>query len=229
VATLALVRVVASLELTFTINNSSQRRTDIVTMSVESSDREIEHARTHRVDFVRPGENRLWSITDTPVGEMFLVSDGTSLVELQLPSFGPWNTIADNYICDDGALRTVADEISAYFEGDLLEFTFAIAPSGTPFQLSVWQALCDIDYGSTATYGEIAASVGRPKASRAVGMANHVNPIALIVPCHRVIGANGSLTGYGGGLELKTSLLALESLVAAGELPHWDAGSIQPQ
>lgn len=100
-----------------------------------------------------------------------------------------------------------------------MEFATPLAPLGTPFQRAVWQALLDIAYGTTATYGEIAASVGRPKAQRAVGMANHVNPIALIIPCHRVIGASGSLTGYGGGLPLKAALLELESDVVAGRRP----------
>ena len=176
--------------------------------------------------FVAPGPARLYSLIETPVGELFVVCDGDALVELQLPSAGPWRSLPDDYVLDDAALREVSAEIGAYFEGDLQEFSLALAPSGTPFQISVWSALCEIGYGETATYGDIAKSVGRPKASRAVGMANHVNPIALVVPCHRVIGANGSLTGYGGGLELKRSLLDLESLVASGGRPRWERGSV---
>ena len=179
-------------------------------------------SKTCPIPFVEPGKDRYYSVTPTPVGQMLLMSDGESLVELQLPSFAPWDDLSDVCIQDDALLDPVAREIAAYFEGDLIEFSTPLAPLGTPFQRGVWQALLDIAYGTTATYGEIAASVGRPKAQRAVGMANHVNPIALIIPCHRVIGASGSLTGYGGGLPLKAALLELESDVVAGRRPSWD-------
>jgi len=155
---------------------------------------------------------------------MLLVGDGVSLVELHLPASAPFDKITEQYTRDDEVLSPVAEEIAAYFSGDLTMFTVPLAPSGTVFQLSVWDALCDIAYGTTATYGEIATAVGRPKAPRAVGMANHVNPIALIIPCHRVIGANGALTGYGGGLDLKATLLSLETSILAGERPSWSAG-----
>lgn len=177
---------------------------------------------SRRVAFAEPGKDRYYSVTSTPVGQMLLVSDGESLVELQLPSFGPWGDLSEVYVHDDALLDPVAQEIAAYFEGDLIEFSITLAPSGTPFQRAVWRALLEIAYGTTATYGEVAANVGRPKAPRAVGMANHVNPIALIIPCHRVIGASGSLTGYGGGLPLKAALLELESDVVAGRRPRWD-------
>lgn len=179
--------------------------------------------KTRRVAFVEPGKDRYYSVTLTPVGQMLVVSDGESLVELRLPSFGPWDDLSDAYIQDDRLLDPVIREIEAYFEGDLVEFSTPLAPSGTLFQRAVWRALLDIAYGTTATYGEIAANVGRPKAPRAVGMANHVNPIALIIPCHRVIGASGSLTGYGGGLPLKAALLELELDVVAGRRPRWDS------
>lgn len=171
--------------------------------------------------FVEPGKDRYYSVTRTPVGQMLVVSDGNSLVELRLPSFAPWDDLSAVYIQDDALLDPVAGEIAAYFEGDLMEFSIPLAPLGTPFQRAVWQALLAVAYGSTATYSEIAANVGRPKAQRAVGMANHVNPIALIIPCHRVIGANGSLTGYGGGLPLKAALLELELDVVDGRRPNW--------
>ena len=90
-------------------------------------------------------------------------------------------------------------------------FDVPLAPAGTPFQLAVWRALCEIRYGSTVSYAEIARRVGRPTAMRAVGAANGRNPIAIVIPCHRVIGANGTLTGYGGGLDRKAKLLALEA------------------
>lgn len=114
----------------------------------------------------------------------------------------------------DPLLLEAADQLRAYFAGKLREFDLPVAPRGTPFQLSVWDAVSAIPYGSTATYAEIAAAIGHPSACRAVGAANGRNPLPLIVPCHRVIGAAGALTGYGGGLERKRSLLDLEA--AAG-------------
>ena len=98
----------------------------------------------------------------------------------------------------------------AYFAGELEAFNLSLTPQGTPFQLRVWNQLCEIPYGETISYGELARRVGDPKAARAVGLANGSNPIAIIVPCHRVIGSNGKLTGYGGGLPIKEKLLALE-------------------
>ena len=111
----------------------------------------------------------------------------------------------------DPLLLDAADQLRAYFAGELREFDLPLAPRGTPFQLSVWDAVSAIPYGSTATYAEIGAAIGRPSACRAVGAANGRNPLPLIVPCHRVIGAAGALTGYGGGLERKRSLLDLEA------------------
>ncbi len=101
-------------------------------------------------------------------------------------------------------------QLEAYFAGELTDFSLALAPRGTPFQLSVWQALREIPYGATRSYGELARAIGRPKASRAVGAANGSNPLPIVVPCHRVIGSSGKLTGFGGGLEAKAILLSLE-------------------
>jgi methylated-DNA-[protein]-cysteine S-methyltransferase len=112
---------------------------------------------------------------------------------------------------DDEAFAKVVDQLDAYFGGELTEFDVAFDATGTEFQRRVWRALCDIPYGETISYGELARRVGNPKASRAVGLANGRNPIAIIVPCHRVIGASGTLTGYGGGVERKRALLELES------------------
>ena len=114
----------------------------------------------------------------------------------------------------DPLLLEAAAQLRAYFAGELREFDLPLAPRGTVFQRQVWTAVSAIPYGSTATYAEIAAAIGRPSACRAVGAANGRNPLPLIVPCHRVIGAAGALTGYGGGLERKRSLLDLEA--AAG-------------
>ena len=112
---------------------------------------------------------------------------------------------------DAGPLRAARRELEEYFAGDRREFSLALEPVGTPFQMRVWQALQTIPYGETISYGELARRIGNPGAVRAVGLANGRNPLSIIVPCHRVIGADGSLTGYGGGLERKRFLLALES------------------
>lgn len=107
-------------------------------------------------------------------------------------------------------LRQAAAELAAYFAGDLREFTVPLAPKGTPFQQKVWAALREIPYGETRSYKEIAAMVGNEKACRAVGMANNRNPLPIFIPCHRVVGADGELVGYAGGLDVKTFLLELE-------------------
>jgi len=106
--------------------------------------------------------------------------------------------------------RETIRQLRAYFVGELETFNLTLAPEGTPFQLSVWDRLCEIPFGETISYGELARRVGNPNASRAVGLANGSNPIPIVIPCHRVIGSNGKLTGYGGGLPIKEKLLALE-------------------
>lgn len=117
---------------------------------------------------------------------------------------------------DAEASRAAVEELRAYFAGERSEFDLPLAPKGTPFQQAVWRALLEIPYGTRATYGGIARRIGKPSGPRAVGMATGRNPISIIVPCHRVVGANGTLTGYGGGLDRKEWLLALESRSAAG-------------
>ena len=109
-------------------------------------------------------------------------------------------------------LKEAVKQLESYFAGELEEFSLPLEPSGTVFMKQVWDALCEIPYGKTASYGEIAERVGRPKAARAVGLANNRNPIPIIIPCHRVIGADGSLTGYAGGLDMKKKLLDLERI-----------------
>ncbi|QIY78214.1 methylated-DNA--[protein]-cysteine S-methyltransferase [Chromobacterium violaceum] len=111
---------------------------------------------------------------------------------------------------DDAALAEVARQLAEYQAGDRQSFDLPLAPQGTPFQQKVWAALRDIPYGHTVSYGELARALGNPDGARAVGRANATNPIALIVPCHRVLGADGSLTGYAGGLPLKAALLRFE-------------------
>lgn len=143
---------------------------------------------------------------DSPIGPLLLTSDGRSLTRL-LMSADPdptWSTEP----CE--VLDEAERQLREYFIGERTDFDLPLAPVGTPFQLSVWSALQEIPYGQTWTYGQLATRVGNPNASRAVGLANGRNPISVIVPCHRVIGANGKLVGYGGGLDRKQVLLELE-------------------
>ncbi|RSN64809.1 methylated-DNA--[protein]-cysteine S-methyltransferase [Actinomadura sp. WAC 06369] len=120
---------------------------------------------------------------------------------------------------DEKPFAQVAEQLDAYFAGDLTEFDVPLALNGTPFQRRVWDALRHIPYGETVTYGELALDIGSPTASRAVGLANGKNPISVIVPCHRVVGSNGDLTGYGGGIERKRYLLEFERTVRHGAAP----------
>lgn len=118
--------------------------------------------------------------------------------------------IPDDWVENKELFREATRQLEAYFSGKLESFDLKLALEGTEFQKSVWKALCKLPYGETRTYKDIAASVGKPKAYRAVGLANNRNPIAIIVPCHRVIGSNGKLTGYASGLDVKAFLLKLE-------------------
>jgi methylated-DNA-[protein]-cysteine S-methyltransferase len=144
---------------------------------------------------------------DSPIGELLLTGNGHALTGLHMAPF----RIDGSARREPAVFAAAVEQLRAYFDGELREFDLPLAPHGTPFQLQVWRALRDIPYGKTASYGELAAAVGRPAAPRAVGAANGRNPIAVIVPCHRVIGANGTLTGYSGGLERKQLLLDLEA------------------
>jgi len=163
----------------------------------------------------RLGTTDEWTVIATPVGEMMVIGDDDAVHFVHLPgSFTPTGFDPDR-AGTPAAVRAAATQIHAYFSGDLIEFSLPLDPAGTEFQRRVWFALGDIPYGTTESYGELAARVGNPKACRAVGLANGRNPIPLVLPCHRVIGANGSLTGYGGGLELKRRLLDHERAVPA--------------
>ncbi|MET7362420.1 methylated-DNA--[protein]-cysteine S-methyltransferase [Streptomyces sp. NPDC005562] len=154
---------------------------------------------------------RLHTRIDSPYGTLTLVAtDGvlSGLYMTEQRHRPPEETFG---VPDPAPFREVTLQLAAYFTGELTEFDVPLRLDGTPFQRTVWRALQDIPYGETRTYGELAEMLGRPTASRAVGLANGKNPIGVIVPCHRVIGANGSLTGYGGGLDRKQRLLAFES------------------
>ena len=153
--------------------------------------------------------------TDSPLGQLTLLSDGENLTGLYMPSPKGPPPVPVGAHRDPSPFRDVVAELDAYFSGELTEFTVPVAGTGTPFQQRVWSALREIPYGHTDTYGRIAARIGSPRAMRAVGLANGRNPVSIIVPCHRVVGADGSLTGYGGGLANKEILLTLEQRVLA--------------
>lgn len=152
-----------------------------------------------------------FTLCESPIGELLLTGDGRSVTGLYMrPDDGFSPVVGSEWRRDPGLFRDVERQLDAYFGGELTAFDLPLAPCGTPFQRAVWRRLTAIPYGATTTYGAIATALGRPSASRAVGAANGRNPISVIIPCHRVIGADGSLTGYGGGLPRKQRLLALE-------------------
>lgn len=152
-------------------------------------------------------------IEKTPVGRILVAGDDAGLKFVQFredDSAEP--LIQDDWEQNDRALKNAVQQIQAYFAGKLTSFDLPLAPEGTAFQKKVWKALCKVKFGATASYGEIAKAIGNPAACRAVGLANGRNPIAIVIPCHRIIGTNGKLVGYGGGLDRKKTLLALEGL-----------------
>jgi methylated-DNA-[protein]-cysteine S-methyltransferase len=146
---------------------------------------------------------------DSPVGPLTLAGKDGRLRHLRMVD-QTYEPSREGWTRDDDALADAVDQLEAYFAGELLEFDLDLDLVGSEFQRRVWAALLTIPYGETRSYGQIAAQIGSPSASRAVGLANGHNPIGIIVPCHRVIGANGSLTGYGGGLDRKKQLLEME-------------------
>ncbi|OBI88759.1 methylated-DNA--[protein]-cysteine S-methyltransferase [Mycobacterium asiaticum] len=158
---------------------------------------------------------------DSPIGPLTLAGQDGVLTNLRMvdqtyePSRAGW-------ALDDSAFVSAAKQLDAYFAGELIDFDIDMELRGTAFQQRVWRALLTIPYGETRSYGEIAEQIGAPGSARAVGLANGHNPIAIIVPCHRVIGASGKLTGYGGGLDRKQTLLALEKRRAPADLTLFD-------
>lgn len=155
---------------------------------------------------------RVWTEMASPVGSLTLVAQDGALTAIQ---FGRHTAApyAEGATRDDGdaTLAEARRQLSAYFAGERTDFSLPLAPRGTPFQRRVWTALERIPYGETVSYGDIAAAIGARGSARAVGAANGANPLPIVVPCHRVVGADGSLTGYGGGMERKKRLLALEA------------------
>jgi methylated-DNA-[protein]-cysteine S-methyltransferase len=147
---------------------------------------------------------------DSPLGPLLLVADASGLCQVNFARNGRNAPANPGWREDASAFAQPIRQLSAYFAGELETFDLPLAPQGTPFQQKVWDELLNIPYGETISYGELAKRIGNPNASRAVGLANGSNPIPIIIPCHRVIGSNGKLTGYGGGLPIKEKLLALE-------------------
>jgi methylated-DNA-[protein]-cysteine S-methyltransferase len=163
----------------------------------------------------------LYTQVDSPIGELLLTGYGRALHGLYMQEGRRPVRIPRTWIRAEEPFAEAGAQLTEYFDGRRREFELPLAPSGTPFQIRVWNALREIPYGRTASYGEIARQVGVPSAPRAVGVANGLNPIAVIVPCHRVIGADGSLTGFGGGLERKRTLLDLEAGVLSLRAAVW--------
>ena len=148
---------------------------------------------------------------DSPIGELTLTAVGGVLTGVHMNEQRHAPKIPAGCERDDAGLANVVEQLHAYFAGVLTDFEIPMDMRGTDFQRRVWAELCEIPYGETISYGELARRVGNPQASRAVGLANGRNPVAIVVPCHRVIGADGSLTGYGGGLSRKVWLLEHEA------------------
>ena len=166
------------------------------------------------------------TVIDSPIGPLTLVADDGSsalsaLYMVEHRHAPDVSAFGDRLVGGDvePVFGEVIRQLGEYFAGERRVFDVPTAPAGTAFQLAVWQQLCAIPYGETRTYGELAVALGNPKAMRAVGLANGRNPLSIVVPCHRVIGASGAMTGFGGGIERKEFLLALEGYPVAQEQP----------
>ena len=151
-----------------------------------------------------------YTYLESPIGTLLLAGTVDGLQQILFSTDGRPANPDPEWQEDASTLKEVLRQLKAYFAGELENFDLQLSPQGTPFQQRVWGELQKIPYGKTISYGELARRIGNPKASRAVGLANGSNPISIVIPCHRVIGANGKLTGYGGGLPIKEKLLALE-------------------
>ncbi len=154
---------------------------------------------------------------DSPVGRLLVAGDAGQLHLISFPTEGRAYEPRAGWRRDDSLFADAFAQLSAYFAGELTRFDLPLRRAGTAFQNKVWTALCDIPFAETISYGELASRIGKPTASRAVGGANGANPLPIVVPCHRVIGADRSLTGFGGGVEIKRFLLAHEQSVSPGE------------
>ncbi len=153
----------------------------------------------------------LYTTFDSPIGELMAVGDGRAFHGLHMQEGRTAIKVGGGWKAVDEPFAELRSQLAEYFAGRRRSFDLSLQMRGNPFDQRVWRALQEVPYGETVSYGEIARRIGEPFASRAVGVANARNPIAVVVPCHRVIGADGSLTGYGGGLERKRLLLDLEA------------------
>lgn len=153
----------------------------------------------------------LYTTVDSPIGELLLLGDGGALRGLYMQEGRKPGTVPRGWARDPEAFVEVRTQLGEYFAGERRSFDLPLEPAGSPFQLQVWRALREIGYGETLSYGELARRIGRPNAPRAVGAANGANPLSVVIPCHRLVGADGTLTGYGGGIERKRLLLDLEA------------------
>ncbi len=177
----------------------------------------------HQGSADRPGAGRRWhTVIASPIGPLTLIAADGRLAGMHMeitryePDAGTLGTALDRDA--EPVLAAAARQLDAYFDGELTSFDLPLTLDGSPFQRTVWAALQNIPYGETISYGELARRIGQPSASRAVGLANGKNPVSIVVPCHRVIGADGSLTGYGGGMDRKRFLLGLEQRVSGQTL-----------
>ena len=170
-----------------------------------------------------------YSYVDCPLGRMFVQGDGQLVTGLFMPQHKGWRGPDPSWRRSDVPFTAVREQLAEYFAGERQQFDVPLKLAGTPFQQHVWRELVRIPFGTTITYAQLAQRVGKPTASRAVGHANARNPIAIIVPCHRVIGADGKLTGYAGGVDNKQWLLAWERCATAAEPGHlFDAAGTPP-
>jgi methylated-DNA-[protein]-cysteine S-methyltransferase len=158
-----------------------------------------------------------WTVLESPLGALTLRGGAEGLAALEFPGRGPRRDEARRRPDGFAAAR---EQLEAYFAGESTAFELALDLGGTPFQRAVWDALRRIPYGTTVSYAELARTIGRPDRARAVGAAVGRTPVPIVVPCHRVVGSDGSLTGYGGGLQRKAALLDLEARTAAGRPPE---------
>lgn len=158
----------------------------------------------------KPAEPLVYGYLESPVGPLLLVADADHLRGISFPDSSRKQEPQAGWRRDDAYFPDTTAQLLGYFAGELREFSLPLLFDGTDFQKTVWQALCDIPYGETMSYGALAAKLGNPNASRAVGAANGANPLPIIAPCHRVIGADSSMTGFGGGVDVKHFLLNLE-------------------
>jgi methylated-DNA-[protein]-cysteine S-methyltransferase len=165
-----------------------------------------------------PKETVWYDFLPTPIGKLLLAADVEGLRDVWFETGKHKKEPDPQWQRNDAKVAFAAKQLNEYFAGERQDFDLPLHPIGTPFQIDVWHALANIPYGMTISYGELARRIGQPQAVRAVGAANGRNPLPIVLPCHRVIGADGSLTGFGGGLPTKRFLLAMEDQISRGDL-----------